>query len=399
MSEGERMYKGGDIERAGETDAGSASLYSQVGLDSSSRSSDVLTTVTARKKIVVLATIVTLLIVAMFGINGIDDTSITGDLDDVDAEDFDKGDSLEEISHDIRQEENFVGETTDAQEEVVDEYEEPAPSSEANSDDAPPPEEIEAAAAAAKGLSHHHDPNIPDWLAAANLKAHLPSKLTAADHPADPCHNMRKAWEDMPYDFAQSDREIIIGAGEGATGTSFASNLVRKLGYTTAHWNHANSDSKTLKEWKHVLAKLLNVQPYEREHFNFDVVPKKVDGIFDTPVANLFPYLFKAYPKAKVILTTRTPAQWIVSRTRRSYLQSYPSTYQRASILQEMKNPAAVTDRKRPQATMLQYEMFNLMVRCIVPKDQLLEMDVIETPNDIVIEKMTSFIGPKKKKG
>ena len=219
------------------------------------------------------------------------------------------------------------------------------------------------------------------------------------NHPANPCYRMRKAWENMPYDFPPSDRELVIGAGEGATGTTWLSQRVRNLGYNVAHWGLSTGDDLASHSWMKLKRFLLDQDPVDREHYNFDVISNRLHGIFDTPVQNLFPYLFKAYPKAKVILTIQQPAKWIKARTYKGYDQSIPSIYHRKPLLKEMRDPPAMTQNNRPQATMLVYEQFNTLVRCIVPKEQLLEVNVVEDGDTLVKQKLQAFLGLGPTKG
>ena len=52
-----------------------------------------------------------------------------------------------------------------------------------------------------------------------------------------------------------------------------------------------------------------------------------LDAVFDSPVPNFFPYLWRAYPTARVILTQREPAAWYRSRSKHHHNPQPPQRH------------------------------------------------------------------------
>ena len=58
---------------------------------------------------------------------------------------------------------------------------------------------------------------------------------------------------------------------------------------------------------------LFDLEPTQRDSFDFRLYDG-VGGVADTPIPQYFPYIYRQYPRAKVILTERDPTAWVTSR-------------------------------------------------------------------------------------
>ena len=71
--------------------------------------------------------------------------------------------------------------------------------------------------------------------------------------------------------------------------------------------------------------------PEQRDSFDFAVF-NNFDGISDEPITQFFPYIMRAYPNAKVILTTRNTTDWVRSRQKNHPMSPLPFTFLTRSI-------------------------------------------------------------------
>ncbi|KAK2603199.1 hypothetical protein N8I77_009673 [Diaporthe amygdali] len=123
-------------------------------------------------------------------------------------------------------------------------------------------------------------------------------------------------------------------------------------------------------------------------------------GTADLPPADFIPEMMEVYPNAKVVLVRRDPVKWwnsiaaLTSRTTPAwlgivlapipgwrYIPSFANEYSRStlqlaglSVTEETANPAELIKRGGPYIL----EAHHNKVRSVVPKDQLLEMDLGE---------------------
>ena len=79
----------------------------------------------------------------------------------------------------------------------------------------------------------------------------------------------------------------------------------------TAHWDCV--PRQYYSEYAKIRTKLLALAPSQHSHFDYDLFGH-FDAIIDTPVPQFFPYIFRTYPNARVILSIRDPQDWVRSR-------------------------------------------------------------------------------------
>lgn len=64
---------------------------------------------------------------------------------------------------------------------------------------------------------------------------------------------------------------------------------------------------------------------------DFDFTPlRDLTGVFDAPIPNLFPFIYRAFPNAKVILTVRNSTDWVVRRWTRWFHKHDPLPFAEA---------------------------------------------------------------------
>ncbi|KAK5996010.1 hypothetical protein PT974_04433 [Cladobotryum mycophilum] len=104
----------------------------------------------------------------------------------------------------------------------------------------------------------------------------------------------------------------VLCLGMCRTGTTSLLETLTQLGYTPIHMQHIieNTDRKRL--WIEAIeSTFIDQKPYGRAEF--DILLQGFDATLDIPAAIFAEQLVKAYPEAKVILTTRSVDSWIRS--------------------------------------------------------------------------------------
>jgi len=193
-----------------------------------------------------------------------------------------------------------------------------------------------------------------------------------------------------------SNKPVIIGAGSGNTGTHSVYNALKSLKLEA--WHAAKS-----KTWDARRAEIKNILHYkvakheghqqkrhecEKKLRSFDYVQllNGTDAVVDMPTAEVFLNLFLSFPKAKVILSTRPPRSWVEGRMR-----THPS------VSPPIQEPCGLQlqDFTAQELARL-YSLNNAFVRCLVPKQQLLEFDLwtdSDTRMSGLMRELAEFVG------
>lgn len=181
----------------------------------------------------------------------------------------------------------------------------------------------------------------------------------------------------------------FFGAGYGTTGTRSLHTALQLMGFTGEH-----ADLKGL--YRKMIYKVLGIRGRPNANCKQqlkDMFPSSFkydkDYILDTPVAELFLDLYWTFPDAKFILTTRSAEQWVKSR-----IGHHDSG--EAAVLEEPCNlhMASFTDQELTNM----YLYHNDLVRCVVPKERLFEINVFEDPPEKLRElgkTLALFLGAK----
>jgi len=182
-----------------------------------------------------------------------------------------------------------------------------------------------------------------------------------------------------------SDRQIIFGAGVGTTGTRSLKVALGALGARVVHCCNTPAVTSIMAPYG-LGASLEDRKPMSNKEilecraalhsFNYASMPVHTDAFMDTPVAEVFLNLFLAYPRAKVILTTRNATEWVATRIKHHALNGFAPMQEPCGLF--MQYPRDTFDVEELERL---FELQNDLVRCLVPQQQLLEINVwTETP-------------------
>jgi hypothetical protein len=227
---------------------------------------------------------------------------------------------------------------------------------------------------------------------------------TGAD---DVCSDVRATWNYAFRPRHVNPKPLIIGAGEGTTGTHTVAKLISDTASparTVAHWgvvygrNATVSKHEASQAYVGLRKRLMALTPSERAHFDYDVFDA-YDGVADTPIPQLFPYIYRTYPQARVILSVRNASEWVDSRVRHHPTSPRPFALFDASV--EIIMNRKIDDRSsrpslNPSDSALAFAMHNMLVRCLVPPHKLLVVDVFNTPDAVLREQIRAFLMPTK---
>lgn len=145
----------------------------------------------------------------------------------------------------------------------------------------------------------------------------------------------------------QSNKAMIICAGEGSTGTRSLHAALAQLGYVSAHYDSVlvpdphikfranNAPNKLTNSFSMHTAWITYMRNKEYDHFDFRIFDE-FDAIGDTPIPQYFPFLLDAYPNSKVILTVRNATEWAIKRPHRGNIRRDPAPF--ASLFHSIRN-------------------------------------------------------------
>jgi len=203
----------------------------------------------------------------------------------------------------------------------------------------------------------------------ASCISHYASKLDIIKEGlGDNIRNRAEGFDFKSVANRNDTRGKIFGAGFGTTGTR---SLNAALGMMNLIGEHFEKFSQRIAN--HVLGRKSN-QAKCKEQLN-DLFPSnfKYDKqyLLDTPTAELFLDLYWTFPDAKFILTSRPAESWVESRKQHhAKLELAP--------LEEPCNLHMSDFTDQDLAKMMLYH--NDLVRCVVPKDKLFEINFWEDP-------------------
>lgn len=201
-----------------------------------------------------------------------------------------------------------------------------------------------------------------------------------------------------------SQKPLIIGAGLGSTGTRSLQAALKLLGKHT--WHCTEQKGCNVPAVTGIMApdnylslfgpKKREMTPNETNDclnllstFDYTSLPKDVDNkdldaIMDTPVAEVFLYLFESFPKAKVILTERNASQWVAGRKSKHHNAAFVPMQNPCGRFMEFPDHSKFSDTDLEQL----FEMHSDFVRCLVPDNQLHVLNVFNTKNHTTSTKM-----------
>lgn len=190
-----------------------------------------------------------------------------------------------------------------------------------------------------------------------------------------------------------NSRSVVFGAGAGTTATRSLHAALHLLGMKGNHYMINEKWEKGILDIVH------SVHAGEKCHnryqrYNYSSLPDKVEYVLDTPTAEVFLHLFAAYPNAKFVLTTRPAHDWSFNRVHDHGHTALP--------VQEPCGDEHVRHHNRTDIEAM-FNLHNELVRCVVPKERLLEFDVFADSEDRMrnlMQELADFVGipiPEKK--
>jgi hypothetical protein len=194
--------------------------------------------------------------------------------------------------------------------------------------------------------------------------------------------------------------------------------MLSHMGYNVGHFfnlyhNATRLDDATghdiQKQWRQAFNKLYMLDPAEVDSFNFDLFPPDIHGISDTPVADYFPFLLKAYPNAKIILTHRNASQWASSRAMHHAGETIPSYFHPMSVHDMVEKFVVGSQRGVPiprehagllmtpnephrLASMLSFSIQMTVIRCLVNPSRLFEINFFDKSPELHEQKVRRFM-------
>jgi len=188
-----------------------------------------------------------------------------------------------------------------------------------------------------------------------------------------------------------NDQSIILGAGMGTTATRSLDAALHILGLSGDHWGK--------QQWQ--LAWELGYANFEfnmsrcRNHLRNRFGEGNTQGnwiyfkeyLMDTPIGELFLDFYSVYPKAKFILTNRPAEKWVEARLKNRGDNEF-------APIQEPCNQKMMNYSKQDLVSLFSYHAE--LVRCVVPKDRLLEINVWEDSKermDDLMPTLAEFVG------
>ena len=124
-----------------------------------------------------------------------------------------------------------------------------------------------------------------------------------------------------------ASNSLIIVAGLGTTGTTAIEVALVRLGLSTAKWNHVvrpagwtpgvskpkcSSPTRAFHAMHRLLRQGIGLHTRVQSFRLYD----DVDAVLDSPAIDYLPFLLQAYPRSRLILTTRDSAEWARRRAR-----------------------------------------------------------------------------------
>jgi hypothetical protein len=185
----------------------------------------------------------------------------------------------------------------------------------------------------------------------------------------------------------------VLGAALGTTAGRSLAVFAKQIGLRT---HHDLSEDKPKKSWaallnavrgKHANGSNLNTHNECADALNaFDFGTLLSDGfdvLLDTLVADQFLDFYALSPNSKVILSTQSAKKWIEARLKHHPLDQHLPVQSRCGAkLQDVD--AGVAARM--------FEAHQELVRCMVPKDKLLELDVL-SGTSVDTGRIAQFLG------
>ena len=274
------------------------------------------------------------------------------------------------------------------------------------------------------------EPASPSWIdtgSAPSSSATSSAPLHATEAPSqrqgeNGCAVMDTHLRNAVGPVRTSMEPLIIAAGEGTTATRSLGDALGQLGIWSAHNGRiisppntpAAAAARVQLQLQSLIRDLYLRLPAENVGYDFaGLAGHKWGAIMDTPVPIYLPWLLKAFPQARIILTLRNPLQWAKSRYVNHEYSPAPLHGLYHGVGYEPKKFANVTVRQHQTASSVRmrggaetptdgqlhqvataFAMYNTFVACAVRSPQtLLLLDIFTGCSEELWTKITTFLG------
>ena len=276
-------------------------------------------------------------------------------------------------------------------------------------------------------------PELPDFLpqdfsgsaterpAAATSTGQPAATATGQAHRPDACTLIGSQLSSAAGGIRTVPDPLIIAAGEGTTATRSLAEALGELGIWSAHNGRLFSPPGTKKavhskvqlELQELIQPLYTKKPEENADYDFaGLAGHRWGAIMDTPVPIYLPWLLKAFPQAKVILTVRDPMAWAKSRLDNHEFSPAPLHGLYHGVGYEPKKFATVTVRQHEteasiragsagapatagkiQQVATAFAMYNTYVACAVrPPQSFLLLNIFESCSEQLWSQISTFL-------
>ena len=132
----------------------------------------------------------------------------------------------------------------------------------------------------------------------------------------DALQNLRAA---LKAENKTSDRALVIGPGEGTTATRTLAHILKDaFGLRVLHWHLFDREGSKKHAADALLHELARVPPAEYHQIDWISLMEPFDAVLDTPIPNIFPFLYAAFPNARIVHTVRAADEWVHTRGKRA---------------------------------------------------------------------------------
>ena len=182
-----------------------------------------------------------------------------------------------------------------------------------------------------------------------------------------------------------SRRPIVLCPGQGTTATHTLAGILKfAYGMRVLHYRWSESVEGGAKLDPILRAINAAAPSAGYESINWVELLAPFDAVLDTPIPQMFPYILAAFPNARVLHTVRTSDAWVASRTHHHGKEMAPLGESFAGGRAGVFSPAPKLLQMREVARRsaffggVLFTAHNLLVRCLTPPAQYLEIDAFQ---------------------
>lgn len=199
---------------------------------------------------------------------------------------------------------------------------------------------------------------------------------------------VRDRFGTVDFNSNQNHKGIILCAGFGTTGTRSLTSGLRLMNLTGEHWEEGSYVNKLygkLGPWSNLPEGDPNCKETLRNLFPSSFRYDK-EFLADSPAGELFLDFLWTFPDSKVILTSRPPEEWARKR-----MMNHPG------VIAPLEEPCGFRIEKFSVAeNAAMFAAHNDLVRCVVPKERLFEINPWEDSQEKMrdlMKNLASFLG------